>query len=353
MQTSVDVSKASSIRFLKSIIDIYNKEGHRRSTEGDVVRDDGSSHGRSLNNWSKSTFISILLNVRRSCKLSKGVGANYLSNTINKQPILPTLRGGGGGGGDSADSAADDGSLSLPLSENYLILLQSTYLQLPPNLKRDVYLVLQTLLPSLPPSTHASHIINSICSNLENPRHGLEWVEGVKSTLTTGSLGALEDDIVELSKTTKPVGEEESALSLHPLGRVPTSTSECLWSYTFVDFATKGREEEVWKKGIVKVRKQALERTGILGCDDREVGGVPRPTAPVNNWTKPKRHEAQSHIRSHPGRTRTLQMTQEHITNTCSIFKGTTEANKSQNCNTKSSTNPKGTPRALGALISK
>ena len=37
-------------------------------------------------------------------------------------------------------------------------------------------------------------------------------------------------------------------------------------------------------------------------------------------------------------------MTQEHITNTCSIFKGTTEANKSQNCNTKSSTNSKGTP---------
>ena len=43
-----------------------------------------------------------------------------------------------------------------------------------------------------------------------------------------------------------------------------------------------------------------------------------------------------NYIRSHPGRTRTHQITLEHIKKTCSIIRGSTEAAKSQKCYTKS-----------------
>ncbi len=66
-------------------------------------------------------------------------------------------------------------------------------------------------------------------------------------------------------------------------------------------------------------------------------------TAPVNNCSKETRQVAEKRIRSYPGRTRTHQITQEHIKNTYGIIRGPTEVLISQKCNTKSSTQPKGT----------
>ena len=57
-----------------------------------------------------------------------------------------------------------------------------------------------------------------------------------------------------------------------------------------------------------------------------------------------KETSSRNHTSSHPGCTKTHQNTLEHIKNTCSIMRGPTEALASQNCNTKSSTNHKGTP---------
>ncbi len=57
-----------------------------------------------------------------------------------------------------------------------------------------------------------------------------------------------------------------------------------------------------------------------------------------------KETSSRNHASSHPGRTKTHQNTLEHIKNTCSIMRGPTEALESQNCNTKSSTESKGTP---------
>lgn len=182
-----------------------------------------------------------------------------------------------------------DGSLSAPLSSNYLLLLYLSYPSLPSIVRRDILLVASAM--SGPPyeadkTDGASAILSELIESHGSKPQPIDEFSYILSQMARGVSGVCEETAKEImdklklnqlegaDKNSKKEGEsgessddrkgQESALSLHPLGvraKWGSGVGDMVWLQEWES------ESEPMRSGII-VREEAHKEGGILTMDD-------------------------------------------------------------------------------------